>query len=351
MDPNEPTLPKQILKFLGPRLSGNQPPTQRPRWMLMAIISAGTILTLLVGLLIGLLIASHGGTATASVSIAAQQTASASAQFTGTSAPSTGVTPTGLATKAPTALPRTPTPTVLTKPPSVERMIATGTISSGVPVVAHCPSDELALSGGWYISNGGSPEVGDSLRNANGWAVFAYGAAGTSISVYVLCLQNEPGATVVERQETFPYLPDETAPFTANCNPGEVAVGAGFGNPGLDIYTFAPPTSNGWTIIAHNASTSSTPVTLYLECLKAPKAVTKRITATSQVAAQGTGGAQPSCPAGSLLSGGGFSHDAARVILFDSHPQSATWETYVSNADNTFSVQLTGYAVCLSFTV
>jgi hypothetical protein len=236
----------------------------------------------------------------------------------------------------------------------VLRIIISGAITNGNPIVATCPNGTLALSGGWYFGdNFGAEILSESRYLSNGWVVWpdAPQSEAASISVYVLCLQNAPGSAVVERQGTFDYYPGETALHDVICNAGEVAVGGGFSSPGPNIYTFAPVTANnGWSFTAQNASASSTSVILYAECLKATHAVMKTFTsASSLVAGDASGGAQASCPAGSFLTGGGYSHDSVgNVTLFDFHPQSLTWEVSLSTSNNT-AVQLTSSAVCLSF--
>lgn len=282
-----------------------------------------------------------------------QSTSTITTRATTTSAHATA---TSSATRAATAPTSTAAPTAPTESPTVERIIVSGAMTNGAnPVVATCPNGTLALSGGWYFGNDFGSEVRWASRyGTNAWAVWAYASnsapKGTSISVYVLCLQNVPAATVVERQEDFAYNPGETAQHDVNCNAGEVAVGGGFSTPGIDIYTFAPVAAGtGWSFTGQNNATNSTSFTLYTECLKAAHAVTKSFSSASTlVAGNASGSAQATCPAGSFLTGGGYSHDSVFVTMFDFHPQYPTWEVSISTDNNT-AVQLTSSAVCLSF--
>ena len=339
MDPQEmeplPPLPSAFTPSLAPH----------SRWALSAALGSLVIAALL--------LTNCGGSTTGGVGAAAQRTATAQAQQ---STSSVATTPNALATtttthqptKAPTSPTKTPTPTVPPKPPSVERIIASATISPGVPVVATCPNHEVALSGGWYFSDN-SAEVNESLRYSNGWGVFAFGP-GKQISVYVLCLQNVPGASVVERDQTMSVGANSTVPADLSCNIGEIAVGSGFAHANSDVFIYisAPHSTSSWSVSANNAGTAPVNVTFYIECLKAAKVVPNTISATTSAAPSTSGGTQASCPAGSLLAGGGFNVNAA-VVIFDTHPQATTaWETYVYNP-KTYTDHLTDYAVCLSF--
>lgn len=349
--------PQELEPLPPPSLSSSSPPSEQPpsvgslsrapqsRWTLTVALGSLVI--------VGLLLANCGGATTGGVGATAELTATAQAQQ---STSSVATTPNSIATattthqptKAPTSPTKTPTPTVSPNPPSVERRIASATISPGVPVVATCPSHEVALSGGWYFTNN-SAEVNESLRYPNGWGVFASGT-GTQISVYVLCLQNVPSASVVERDQTMSVGANSTVPADLSCNIGEVAVGSGFSYPfsGVSIYISAPHATSEWSVSANNPGTDPVNVTFYIECLKATKVVTNTISATASAAPAASGGTQASCPAGSLLAGGGFNVNAA-VVIFDTHPQATTaWETYVYNP-KTYTDHLSDYAVCLSF--
>lgn len=344
MDPRElespplspPPLPSASTPSLAPR----------SRWTLLVALASLA--------LVALFLANCSGATTGGVGATAQRTATAQALKSTSSVATTPnasatATTSHQATKAPTSPTKTPTPTVPPKPPTIERIIASATISPGVPVVATCPSHEIALSGGWYFSNSNSTEVNESLRYANGWGVFAFGP-GTQISVYVLCLQNAPSASVVERDQTMSVGANSTVPADLSCNIGEIAVGSGFAHPNSDVFIYisAPHSTSEWSVSANNAGTDPVNVTFYIECLKAAKVVTNTVSATASASPSASGGTQASCPTGSLLAGGGFNVNAA-VVIFDTHPQSTTaWETYVYNP-KTYTDHLTDYAVCLSF--
>jgi hypothetical protein len=325
--------------------AGSRPPGQRPPWPLFAAIGA----LLVVILIIGILYVSRGGTTTIVEGPSANQTATASSSQA-TSSAGTGSTATTSPTAVATATP-SPTATATTppQPPSVEFIVAQSTVSTGTPVVASCPSGELALSGGW--ASNGSTTIYNSTRSGNGWRVFPLAAGGALTNSYVMCLKNDPGASVTEREVHVTIGAGTTGNGSVACNSGEVVVGGGYANPdsSIEIYNFTAM-GNGWGGYAVNPSAAPDIVTFYAECLTSPGNPQVNFTspATTSINGGASGGTQVSCPGGSLLSGGGFVDDE-NALVYNSSPNSrSTWETYLKN-QGTASTALNVYAMCLSF--
>jgi hypothetical protein len=346
--PSVPVPPASQFQPLWPTPgAGGRPPGQRPPWPLFAAIAAAMIVVLI----IGVLLFARGGTSTIVEGSGSSQTATAaSAQVTA----STGTTntPTAVPTTAPTATSApNPTATATTppQPPSVEFIVAQSTVSTGTPVVATCPSGELALSGGWASS--GTASIYNSSRSGNGWRVFPYASGGALTNSYVMCLKNDPGASVTQRQAQITVGAGTTSNADVACNSGEVAVGGGYANPavGMEIYNFTAM-GNGWGGYAANHSGAAQVVTFYAECLTSPgnPGVNFTSPATTSINGGASGGTQVSCPGGSLLSGGGFADDENALVYNSSPNSSSTWETYLKN-QGAASTGLNVYAMCLSF--
>ena len=97
----------------------------------------------------------------------------ASAQSASPTTASAHATATSSATQSSTAPASTAAPTAPTRSPTVVRIIASGAIASGSPMVATCPNGALALSGGWYFGNNSGAEVkSESRYMSNGWVVW-----------------------------------------------------------------------------------------------------------------------------------------------------------------------------------
>jgi hypothetical protein len=327
--PDLPTVPSA--QAIWPTPQPNRPPSSQPPWALFAVI--GTVV--IVALVLGLLLLLRAGTTPSTVVPPSNQTAT-----TGSGTPSPTASPTATAQATATA-------TTPLQPPAVQLVDNQATVSSGTPVEVSCPSGEVALSGGW-ATNGSTPAY-NSTRDGNGWRVFPQGSS-VLTNVYVMCLQNDPSASVTELSTHLTVNANSTANATVSCNGGQVAVGGGFANPsapGVEIYNFTYMGS-GWGGYAANHTGSAQTLTFYTECLSAPGAqVTETSPASTTVAPGASGGTQVSCPAGTLLSGGGFVDDANAIVYNSSPNNSSTWEAYLSN-QNTSSNLLEVYAMCLS---
>jgi hypothetical protein len=234
----------------------------------------------------------------------------------------------------------------------VHLVFAQATVSTGTPVTANCPTGELALSGGW-ASDPNTPIYNSSRTgggSGNGWRIFPY-TSGALTNSYVMCLRNDPGASITQRQVMITVGAGTSGNSVAACNSGEVVVGGGFANPtpGVEIYNFTAQ-SNGWGGYAKNNTGSLADVFFYAECLISSGAHTTFTLPPAQtsVPGSGTGSTQITCPGSSLLSGGGYA-DQENAIVYSSSPNnSTTWEAALK--DNSGSSNLLNvYAMCLSF--
>jgi hypothetical protein len=236
-------------------------------------------------------------------------------------------------------------------------------VNDFTPTVANCPAGELALSGGWTMSNG---TVLESRRHGNGWDVIVShddnSTPPITLGVYVLCLRHAPaGAQVTERSASTTLSPQRYGQVSVPCTNGELAVGGGFTGYSLVVSALladeAIPTA--WTTSAYNYNPSaSTTLWGFAECLTVSGAH-RSVTLGTGVTLAPTSHAiaHAACPTG-FLSGGGFTAypNAGQgtppgVYLDSAYPLNygtSTWEAYVYNPWAT-TYQLASAAVCLSF--
>jgi hypothetical protein len=231
----------------------------------------------------------------------------------------------------------------------VELISAQATVSTGTPVVASCHGGEVALAGGW--SSNGSTPIYNSSHSGTTWRVFPLSSGGTLTHAYVMCLKNDPGASVTTRVVHVTVGAGTTGNGSVACHSDEVVVGGGYANPdsSIEIYNFTAM-GNGWGGYAVNPSTAANIVTFSAECLTSPGNPQVNFTspATISINAGASAGTQVSCPSGSLLSGGGFADQENAVVYNSSPTNGSTWEADLTN-NGTASTELSVYAMCLSF--
>jgi len=300
------------------------------------------------------------------------QNGQAATASTGSGTPTGGGSSDGGGTHAtPTPTPArgaaTPTPTsgsvtgcCLTFGPSVHQVVSQAMLSgtSVGPVVATCPAGEIALSGGWSIPAHAGAFVSSSARSSmRSWAVYVRHGSSLGVTVYVECLANAPGATIVERT-AFKLVSPGAFDFThATCNAGEAPVGGGFySQTGVVVYGSVLNTSpNGWGGAAKNFGATSGQFGIYAECLTYPKAHSSQtaygISDTDITAGNGGRAASPPCPSGTYISGGGF--DGPPGVFYDTATEGSgsntTWAVYDYNNTSGEDAYLSSWAVCLGF--
>jgi hypothetical protein len=228
------------------------------------------------------------------------------------------------------------------------------TASTGSPVVVSCPKGELALSGGWK-SDANTPII-NSSRSGNGWRVTPLSSTGAPVTAYVLCLQHVAGASITERSVTLAIGANKYGRVTADCNPGEIAIGGGFGVPGVQGVILVElnldlATDKGFSGGVANTTTSSRIVVFYTECLSASAAsllIPPRGDQINLPSGQ-SAGVGVNCPQGMLLTGGGFYLSGDLAAVFGLFPtNSVNWRGDALYQGSS-SVSFTTYVMCLSF--
>jgi hypothetical protein len=188
----------------------------------------------------------------------------------------------------------------------------------------------------------------------------SYAALTLSVKIRIISPTATPAGTsavqVVSNQKS--VAPARTVSVAAYCPPGTVVTGGGYSsyNPpkddpfGSDYYMILHVYSlrmeaNGWMVQAVNDSPESYVLSVYAICLKHPAAVITQVESTIPVQAGSNGVATAPCPAGSVVTGGGFTVN--NIGIMRSTKQENGWRIIAVNGGNVSS-EITAYAICLS---
>jgi hypothetical protein len=158
------------------------------------------------------------------------------------------------------------------------------------------------------------------------------------------------GPSIQQVDATTSIHSGSTGSVTAACPAGTVVTGGGFSvSNDVLIYTQAM-NGNGWTAVAKNNAGVDRTLRVYAECLTYPGAGSHQVESNTTVNAGTHGSATASCPAGSVVTGGGFtSSPDGSMWVYASWQNGNGWQASEKNtggAAKLFHV----YAVCLSGT-
>jgi type II secretory pathway pseudopilin PulG len=258
----------------------------------------------------------------------------------------------------------TPTPTsgvitgcCLTFSPYVHQVISQATLSgtSVGPVVATCPSGEVALSGGWAVAYNSGATIFRSERTGTGsWGIYVRHSSSVGVTTYAECLANASGATIAERAAYTSDSPGYAGGAMPSCNGGEVLVGGGFAfQNDLHLYYFAGSSATQWEVRTFNDGDSSATLNVYAECLIYSKARSSQTAYSGNVSVDDGfrgGVASKACPSGAYVSGGGFAYGDGAAFIY------ATWAsgngtTWTADlyANGGQGEHLGSWAMCLGF--
>jgi hypothetical protein len=136
------------------------------------------------------------------------------------------------------------------------------------------------------------------------------------------------------------------------CHGGQHLVGGGFDesanpvppSPGKSVWASYPSSTSAWTVTAIGGATSGI-VTMYAVCLQANFPITMVLVSNSHVIpVSSVGTTRAGCPAGSVLTGGGFNNPGA-LDLLGTYPQSNGWGAEAYNASGT-TTPIGAFALC-----
>jgi hypothetical protein len=184
------------------------------------------------------------------------------------------------------------------------------------------------------------------LRAPDG-STFGIGADADTAFWAKIIVRPGKGLVVHVVSSTITVAPNATELAFAVCPDGSAVTGGGFSASGLIIVYGQSKVSTQWNVWALNGSSDEGALTAYAICLEYPGAD------TDQVQTIGTGlesiasHAVATCPAGSILTGGGFySESDGSVWLLSNSPSGNSWMGKAQQGTVGHPL-LTVYAVCL----
>jgi hypothetical protein len=242
--------------------------------------------------------------------------------------------------------PALPPPAVMpfTSSYSADVDIAPGAIGQTTAV---CPAGTVVTSGGFATHRNVLVYTQD--LNGNGWQ--AYGKNNDAISrtlhVYATCL-TYPGTTTthVWKNDTVPA--GTFLNIVKDCPAGSIVTGGGFASQSdgsIWVYN-SSQSGNGWQVYARNLSGSGKMVNAYAVCLSGAAVTTSQSTQSITVSAHSSGGSFYACPAGKVLTGGGWAMQND-LLLDSSYFSDNKW---VASAYNTGAADRTKfiYGICMT---
>lgn len=134
----------------------------------------------------------------------------------------------------------------------------------------------------------------------------------------------------------------------ATCPAGSIVTSGGFAvSPEVLPYTHSQ-SGNGWSLYVKNNSGSSKLANVYAYCLKGPSGTFTQVYTQVTVPAGNIGHPVADCPAGSVVTGGGWaSKSDGSLIVYNSSMSGNGWQIYAKNTSGSNQL-LNAYAICVS---
>ena len=248
---------------------------------------------------------------------------------------------------SPTKTATLPPPAILPYSQSVYNQVSISAGTTGSSTIA-CPSGSKVTGGGFALNN--NMIAYTHSQDGNSWTAYAKNNGGTSglLNSYAVCLFNTSGTTsMVFSQVTVPAGGNGNAAVA--CPAGSVVTGGGYAsNTNLFVYNNMM-SGNGWQVYANNASGSGQLLNSYATCLSGTSGTTSQVLAQKSIAAGASDVAEASCPAGTILTGGGFAGSTSVWVYNTSMKtlDSEIWNVFGKNLTGS-SQLLNSYAICLA---
>jgi hypothetical protein len=235
---------------------------------------------------------------------------------------------------------------------------------------ATCPAGELLVGGGYTITGSATNWriYLDAPISTSTWTVepINFDATALTFTSYAICAMDAPGSTAISHYTTSIVDANVSAPANdtgeadATCPAGQLRTGGGYDvynvSPNWSIYLNSPLNNDTWTVEIDNEVPLATTFDSYAICLakKSGNPITKLAVSTvdtpGTAPANGTQTADVSCPANSLMTGGGAVIDSIGQAwsIQKSAPIAANnWRVKATDTDN-FSRDFDSLAVCLA---
>jgi hypothetical protein len=222
--------------------------------------------------------------------------------------------------------------------------IAPGAVGS---TTADCPGGTVVTGGGFSVSS--DVLVYTQLKTGNGWSAFAKNPAASNrtLTVYATCLTFPSVSTIQVAENTTVSGGGSLATKTVLCPAGTVAVGGGFtGTSDGSVWTFFSTLSgNGWQVSVRNFGSGSKTFQVMAVCLSGATLTSTNVTASKDISPGGNGYAEISCPAGQVVTGGGW-HMEVDLQIYRASWYNGKWRVYAHNAGS-FTRTLQARGVCV----
>ena len=232
--------------------------------------------------------------------------------------------------------------------PSTQSVYEQVTIKAGDinSTTAICPAGTVVTGGGFSVSS--DVRVYTQVKTGNGWSAFAKNTSSSNraLTVYAVCL-SFPSVSVSQVSKSVTVIPGGLGNATAECPAGSVVVGGGYtGKMDGTLWTFFSTRSgNGWEVSARNYGAGNATFALYAMCLSGATLTTSTVTGYTDLGPGVSGYAEIACPAGQVITGGGW-HLDNDLTVYRASWYSGKWRVYAkNNGSHTRAMQARG--VCL----
>jgi hypothetical protein len=162
----------------------------------------------------------------------------------------------------------------------------------------------------------------------------------------------QPSASLAIRSDTrTTYAAFGTLSVSASCRAGEQMVSGGYyiisADHGYSPYANYPSAPDTWTVTVKAAGSASYSLQTYVGCLKANYSLATKIVAAEVDVAKGASqSATASCPAGGVVTGGGFSFSAPVGVASTTAPVPGLSGWAVVATGSADALKATSYALC-----
>jgi hypothetical protein len=220
---------------------------------------------------------------------------------------------------------------------------AGGTMST----TAVCPDGTVVTGGGFSVNLG--MHMYTQAKNGNGWAAVVKNnnASAQNLTVYAICL-TYPSVSTTMVSETISVGGHGAGNITAACPAGNAVTGGGFtGKADGSLWTYLSAQSgNAWSVSAKNSAAGNQSFDAYAVCLSGAPLTTSSLTGYKDLSPGDTGLAEVVCPAGQVITGGGWSL-SDDLTVFGALMSGGKWRVYAkNNGSHTRTLQARG--VCLA---
>ncbi|MCB2178838.1 hypothetical protein KQH61_05440 [bacterium] len=166
------------------------------------------------------------------------------------------------------------------------------------------------------------------------------------VEVYPL---NSP--SVYFQQNILPLAAGQSGQMTVSCNSGDLATSSGYlvSSSWQVRITKSIGNNESWNISASNTSSKDQTATIVVTCLKNSGGTTKIVKVPGVVQPDIEQDITASCPAGTVIAGGGWETNNAGTLIRQSAPSGNGWVIRALHSEAS-AQQVTAVAVCLSGT-